>query len=56
MTMDQLNARRAEINESIKSTLESNSNLANGAPNKQLKSSFDTCKKKLSEVLAALKT
>ena len=51
-----MNARRAEINESIKSTLESNCNLANGAPNKQLKSSFDTCKKKLSEVLAALKT
>ena len=30
--------------------------MPNGQPNKQLKGSFDSCKKKLSEVLAALKT
>lgn len=52
---DELNRRRTKINGMIKSTLESNSQLSNGKPNKQLKSSFDRCKKKISEVLAALK-
>ena len=56
MSMDQLNKRRNEINDLIKGIIEGNSQLANGTPNKQLKSSFDQCKKKLSEVLAALKT
>ena len=40
----------------IKGILEGNAQLPNGAPNKQLKASFDLCKKKISEVLAALKT
>lgn len=56
ITMEQLNKRRNEINDLIKGILEGNSQLPNGQPNKQLKSSFDSCKKKLSEVLAALKT
>ena len=55
MTTEQLNKRRTEINDLIKGILDGNSQLANGTPNKQLKSSFDMCKKKLSEVLAALK-
>lgn len=56
MTTDQLNRRRTEINDLIKGIIEGNSQLANGTTNKQLKSSFDLCKKKLSEVLAALKS
>lgn len=56
MPMEQLDKRRNEINDLIKGILEGNSQLANGTQNKQLKASFDQCKKKLSEVLAALKT
>ena len=53
--MEELNQRRNEINDLIKTTIERNSKLPNGTPNRQLKTSFDQCKKKLSEVLAALK-
>ena len=56
MPIEVLNKKRNEINDKIKSILEDNSQLVTGQPNKQLKSSFDQCKKKLSEVLAALKS
>ena len=56
MPIEQLNKRRNEINDKIKSILEDNAQLVTGQPNRQLKQSFDLCKKKLSEVLAALKT
>ena len=54
MPVEQLNQKRNEINNRIKDIIQ-RSSPQNDPANKQLKKSFDYVKKKLSEVLAALK-
>ena len=55
MPVEQLNKQRTDINNRIKDII-AGCSTAGDQPSKQVKKSFETIKKKLSEVLAALKT